>query len=54
MPNDADAAIAFRMRGADRRIDRRSHGMKLVVAGDLLDHRITVGFKHHEVPQKFE
>ena len=48
MPDHPALVRATRARGADHLPDRRTHGMELVIAGDLL-HQPAVILEQHEV-----
>ncbi|MDT4816766.1 hypothetical protein FQZ97_498230 [compost metagenome] len=50
MPDHPALVRAARARGADHLLDRRTHGMELVIAGNLL-HQPAVILEQHEVAQ---
>ncbi|MCY1361007.1 hypothetical protein D9M69_476580 [compost metagenome] len=50
MPDHPALVRAARARGADHLLDRRTHGMELVIAGNLL-HQPAIVLEQHEVAQ---
>src|SRR5664280_722483 len=54
VPNDARASTAIGPRRCDSRVQCTSHGVELVIPGQLLDYLVAIVLEDHKEPKQIE